>query len=95
MKIKPLLNNVVIKDLATKQKIQNGIVLPSSAQEKPQLAKVVAVGLGEWANGKRVTMEVKKGDTVLYSKFAGSTFKLENEEYKILNENDIIAIIEE
>lgn len=95
MKIKPLGSNVVVKDTTLNETTKSGIVLPTSSTEKPNLAKVIAVGKGEVVNGKLVALEVNVYDTVLYSKFAGNVFKFEGVEYKILNENDIIAVIEE
>lgn len=95
MKIKPLLDKVVIKDYQLNETTKSGIVLPSSAQEKPQMAIVVAVGTGGVINDQKVTMQVKKDDVILYSKYAGSEFKLDNNTYKILSQSDIMAIIEE
>ncbi|MGD9901191.1 MAG: co-chaperone GroES [Spirochaetales bacterium] len=95
MKILPLFNNVVLKDIELEETIKSGIVLPTTAQEKPTIAKVIAVGSGEIIDNKLVPLKLKIDDTVLYSKYAGNEFKLDGETYKILNQNDIIAIIED
>lgn len=94
MAIKPLFDKVVIKSIESEEKTPSGIVLPGSAQEKPQLAKVLAVGPGGVIDGKDVTMQVKVGDTVLYSKYAGSEFKIDGEEVVIVRQSDILAIVE-
>ena len=95
MNIKPLLDKVVVKEIKEKEKeTACGILLPSSAQEKPCYAEVVAVGNGGIVDGNKVEMLVKKGDKVLFSKFAGNDFKLENETYIILKQDDILAIVE-
>ena len=77
------------------KKLQNQIVLPGQAQEKPQQAEVVAVGPGGMVDGKEVKMEVKVGDKVIYSKYAGTEVKLEDQEYVVVRQNDIVAIVEE
>lgn len=94
MTIKPLFDKVVIKALETEEKTASGIVLPGSAQEKPQLAKVLAVGPGGVIDGKEIKMQVKAGDTVLYSKYAGSEFKIDGEEVVIVRQADILAIVD-
>ncbi|HEY8419276.1 MAG TPA: co-chaperone GroES [Clostridia bacterium] len=94
MKIKPLFDKVVIEAVEAEEKTKSGIVLPNTAQEKPQLAKVIAVGPGGLVDGKEVTMQVKVGDKVLYSKYAGSEFKIDGKEVTILRQSDILAIIE-
>lgn len=95
MNIKPLGDRVVIKVLASEEKTQSGIVLPDTAKEKPQEGEVVAVGPGRTTNdGQKIPMEVAVGDRVIYSKFAGTEIKLEGEEYLILNEYDILAVVE-
>ncbi len=94
MAIKPLFDKVVIKAIETNEKTASGIVLPDTAKEKPQLATVVAVGPGGAVDGKDVAMQVKVGDTVLYSKYAGSEFKIDGEEVVIVRQSDILAIIE-
>lgn len=94
MTIKPLFDKVVIKSIETDEKTASGIVLPGAAKEKPQLAKVLAVGPGGMIDGVDVTMQVKVGDTVLYSKYAGSEFKVDGEEVVIVRQADILAIVE-
>ncbi|MBS4024433.1 MAG: co-chaperone GroES [Clostridia bacterium] len=93
MNIKPLGDRVVIKVLEGEEKTASGIVLPGTAKEKPQEGEVVAVGSGKvMENGERVAMEVKAGDRVIYSKFAGTEVKVAGEEYLILSERDVLAI---
>ncbi|MBB6623427.1 co-chaperone GroES [Clostridium gasigenes] len=94
MNIKPLGDRVVIKKLQAEETTKSGIVLTGAAKERPQEAEVVAVGLGAIVDGKRVEMEVKVGDKVLYSKYAGSEVKVTGEEYTILKQEDILAIVE-
>ena len=94
MNIKPLGDRVVIKKLEAEETTKSGIVLTGTAKERPQEAEVVAVGLGAIVDGKRVEMEVKVGDKVLYSKCAGSEVKVSGEEYTILKQEDILAIVE-
>lgn len=94
MNIKPLGDRVVIKKLQAEETTKSGIVLTGTAKERPQEAEVVAVGLGAIVDGKRVEMEVKIGDKVLYSKYAGSEVKVSGEEYTILKQEDILAIVE-
>ena len=91
MTIKPLGDRVVIKMVETEETTKSGIVLPGSAKEKPQYAEVVAVGPGGVVDGKEVTMEVKVGDKVLLSKYAGTEVKLDGVEYTVLRQNDILA----
>ncbi|NLA85319.1 MAG: co-chaperone GroES [Clostridiales bacterium] len=94
MRIKPLADRVVIKALESEETTKSGIVLPGSAKEKPQMAEVLAVGPGGMVDGKEVKMEVKVGDKVIYSKYAGTEVKLDDEEYIIVRQNDILAIVE-
>ena len=94
MKIKPLADRVVIKKLEAEETTKSGILLTGSAKERPQEAEVVAVGPGAIVDGKRITMEVKVGDKVLYSKYAGTEVKVDGEEYTILKQDDILAIVE-
>ena len=95
MVIKPLGERVVIKMLESEETTKSGIVLPGSAKEKPQIAEVVAVGPGGIVDGKDVVMEVEVGDKVLISKYSGTEVKLDNQEYTILRQSDILAIVEE
>ena len=94
MAIKPLFDKVVIKAIETDEKTASGIVLPGAAKEKPQLARVLAVGPGGTIDGNDVKMQVKVGYTVLYSKYAGSEFKIDGEEVVIVSQSDILAIVE-
>ena len=94
MNIKPLGDRVVIKKLEAETTTKSGIVLSGSAKEKPQEAEVMAVGPGAIHEGKRIDMEVKVGDKVLYSKYAGTEVKVDGEEYTILKQDDILAIVE-
>lgn len=94
MKLVPLGDRVVLKQLVAEETTKSGIVLPGTAQEKPQQAEVVAVGPGGVVDGKEITMSVKTGDKVIYSKYAGTEVKLDNEEYIIVKQNDILAIVE-
>lgn len=94
MNIKPLGERVVIKKYEAEETTKSGIVLTGSAKERPQQAEVVAVGPGALVDGKRVPLEVKVGDKVLFSKYAGTEVKFSGEEYTILKEEDILAIVE-
>ena len=94
MAIKPLFDKVVIKAIEQNEKTASGIVLPGAAKEKPQLATVVAVGPGGIVDGKEVKMQVKAGDTVLYSKYAGAEFKIDGEEVVIVRQADILAVVD-
>ena len=95
MKLVPLFDKVVIQHIEANETTASGIFLPSSAQEKPQMAKVVAVGEGGVIDGKEINMIVKTGDIVLYSKYAGSEFKIEGESYVIIRQSDILAKVEQ
>ncbi|HHU79220.1 MAG: co-chaperone GroES [Caldicoprobacterales bacterium] len=94
MNIKPLGDRVVIKLMESEETTKSGIVLPGSAKEKPQLAEVLAIGPGGLVDGKEVKMEVKVGDKVIYSKYAGTEVKLDDQEYVIVRQSDILAIVE-
>ncbi len=94
MSIKPLADHVLIKNEEAETTTASGIVLPGSAAEKPVIAEVVAVGPGGIVDGKEVVMQVKKGDRVIYSKYAGREVKLGDEEYTIVRQNDILAVVE-
>lgn len=95
MKLVPLGDRVVIKALVAEETTKSGIVLPGQAKEKPSQAEVVAVGPGGVVDGKEVTMQVKPGDKVIYSKYAGTEVKLDDEEYIVVKQNDILAVIED
>lgn len=94
MSLKPLFDRVVIKDAEMEETTKGGLILTSSAKEKPQYAFVVAVGPGGVVDGKDVTMQVKVGQKVVYSKYAGTEIKIDDEEYKIVRQSDILAIVE-
>lgn len=94
MNLQPLADRVVVKAIAQEEKTKSGIVLPDTAKEKPQEGEVLAVGPGKVAeNGSRVAMEVNVGDKVIYSKYAGTEIKVDGEEYLVLRETDILAIV--
>jgi chaperonin GroES len=94
MNIKPLADRVVVKPIEEEEKKQGGIIIPDTAKEKPQKGEVVAVGPGKVDdNGKRVPMEVKVGDKVLFGKYAGTEVEIDGEQYLIMRESDILAII--
>ena len=95
MKLVPLGDRVVLQQIAAEETTKSGIVLPGQAQEKPQQAEVVAVGPGGVIDGKEITMQVKVGDKVSYSKYSGTDVKLEKEEYIIVKQSDILAVVEE
>lgn len=96
MNIKPLGERVVVKTLESEERTKSGIVLPDTAKEKPQMGKVLAVGTGRVLdNGQKIPLEVRAGDKVLFAKYAGTEVKLDGEEYMILKENDILAILPE
>lgn len=94
MNLKPLGDKVVVKVKEEEAKTKGGIVLPGSAQEKPQQGKVIAVGSGEVIDGKKVPLDVKAGDEIIYSKYAGSEITLEDEEFLIIRQADILAIVQ-
>ena len=95
MRLVPLGDKVVLKQLLAEETTKSGIVLPGQAKEKPQQAEVIAVGPGGIVDGKEVTMQVKVGDKVIYSKYAGTEVKLEDEEFIIVRQNDIVAVVVE
>lgn len=94
MNIKPLADRVVIKMLEAEETTKGGIILTAKSQEKPQVAEVVAVGPGGVVDGKEIKMEVSVGDKVLISKYAGTEVKVEEQEYTILRQSDILAKVE-
>ena len=94
MKIKPLSDRVVVKPEAAEEKTASGIILPDTAKEKPQIGKVVAVGPGGVSDsGTNIKMTIKVGDKVLYGKYSGTEVSIGNEDYLIMKENDIVAIV--
>ena len=94
MKLVPLGDRVVLKQLVAEETTKSGIVLPGQAKEKPQQAEVIAVGPGGVVDGKEVTMQVKVGDQVIFSKYAGTEVKLDEVEYIVVKQNDILAVVE-
>lgn len=94
MNIKPLGDRVVIKVIEMEETTKSGIVLPGTAKEKPMQGEILAVGSGEIIEGKKVPLEVKVGDKVIYSKYAGSEVKMDGSEYLIIRQSDILAIIQ-
>ena len=93
MKLVPLGDRVVLKQVAAEETTKSGIVLPGQTKEKPQQAEVVAVGPGGMVDGKEVAMLVSVGDTVIYSKYAGTEVELDGEEYLVVKQNNILAIV--
>ncbi len=94
MNIKPLGERVVIRKLEAEEKTKSGIVLPGQAQEKPQIAEVLAVGPGGYVDGKEVKMEVKVGDKVIFPKYTGTEIKIDGEELTIIEQSKLLAVIE-
>ena len=94
MKLMPLADRVVIKQVAAEEKTKSGIILTSAAQEKPGIYEVIEVGPGGIVDGNEIKMEVKVGDKVLTGKYAGTTVKIDDEEYTIVRQNDILAIVQ-
>ena len=94
MKLVPLSDRVVLQQVKAEETTKSGIILASAAQEKPQEAVVLAVGPGGLVDGKEVAMQVQEGQKVIYSKYAGTEVKLDGEEYIIVKESDILAIVE-
>lgn len=94
MKLVPLGDKVVLKQLEAEETTKSGIVLPGQAKEKPQQAEVVAVGPGGVVDGNEVKMEVKVGDNVIYSKYSGTEVEIEDETYIIVRQSDILAVVE-
>ena len=94
MKLMPLTDRVVLKQLEAEETTKSGIILTGTAKEKTKEAEVIAVGSGGMVEGKEVVMQVKEGQKVIYSKYAGTEVKLEGEEYIIVRQNDILAVVE-
>ncbi len=94
MKLRPLGDKVVLKQLEAEETTKSGIILSSKAQEKPQEAEVIAVGPGGVVDGKEVAMQVKKGEHVIYSKYAGTEVKLDGEVFIVVRQSDIVAVVE-
>jgi chaperonin GroES len=96
MELRPLGDRVVVKPLEEEERTKGGIVLPDTAKEKPQHGEVIAVGPGEWDEDgkKRIVLDVKAGDRVLFARYSGTEVKLEDQEYLILRQSDILAVVE-
>ena len=94
MKIRPLFDRVVTKSIDSEETTKSGIVLPGAAKEKPQMAEVIAIGPGGNVDGKEIAMQVKVGDKVIYSKYAGNEVKLDGTEYIVIRQSDILAVVE-
>ncbi|HWS29992.1 MAG TPA: co-chaperone GroES [Clostridia bacterium] len=94
MKLKPLADRVVLKSIEAEETTKSGIILTGSAKEKPQVSEVIAVGPGGVVEGKEVTMYVHVGDKVILSKYSGTEIKLDGEEYTVVRQNDILAVVE-
>ena len=94
MKIRPLADRVVIKKVEAEEKTASGIVLPGAAKEQPQIAEVVEVGPGGIVEGKEIKMELTVGDKVIFQKYSGTEVKIEGQEYTILRQRDVLAVIE-
>ena len=94
MTVKPLFDKVVIESIEQEEKTGTGFILPSKSQEKQEMARVVAVGPGGIVDGKEITMQVKVGDKILYSKYSGSEFKVDGKDLIIIRQSDILAIVE-
>ena len=95
MKVRPLFDKVVVESLVNEEKTASGFILPTAAQEKQQMAKIVAVGPGGVIDGKEVVMQVKVGDKVLCANYAGSNFKVDGKEFTIIKQSEILAIVED
>jgi chaperonin GroES len=95
MKVRPLNDRIIVKRLEEEEKTKGGIIIPDSAKEKPVEGKVIAVGDGRInKEGKKIPMEIKKGDRILFAKYGGSEIKMDGEEYLMMKEDDVLAIIE-
>lgn len=94
MNIKPLGDRIIIKVVESEETTKSGIVLPGTAKEKPMQGEVLAVGSGEMVDGKKIPLELKVGDKVIYSKYAGTEVKMDGNEYLILRQSDVLAVIE-
>ena len=95
MTIKPLCDKIVVKAVEAETKTSSGLFLPDSAKEKPQTAIVIAVGPGGVIEGKEIQMQVKKGDKILYNKYSGNDFKIDDQEVTIIKQSDVLAVIED
>jgi chaperonin GroES len=95
LNVRPLYDRILVKRVDTKEQVRGGIIIPDTAKEKPQEAEVIAVGEGKYAeDGKRIKLDVKKGDKVLIGKYSGTDIKIEDGDYTILREDEVLAIVE-
>ena len=95
LKLRPLYDRIVVRRKEAKETMRGGIIIPDTAKEKPQEAEVIAVGEGKFDdNGKRMKLDVKKGDTVLIGKYSGTDIKIDDEEYTIIREDEVLAIVD-
>jgi chaperonin GroES len=95
MKVRPLNDRIIVKRLEEEEKTKGGIIIPDSAKEKPVEGKVIAVGDGRInKEGKKIPMEIKKGDRILFAKYGGTEIKMDGEEYLMMKEDDVLAVIE-
>jgi chaperonin GroES len=95
MKVRPLNDRIIVKRLEEEEKTKGGIIIPDSAKEKPVEGKVIAVGDGRISKeGKKIPMEIKKGDRILFAKYGGTEIKMDGEEYLMMKEDDVLAVIE-
>ena len=94
MKLRPLFDKVVLKKVEAEETTKTGIILPGSAQEKPQMSEVVAVGPGGMVDGKEVVMSLKVGDKVIVGKYSGTEVKLDGVEYTVVSQSDVLAVVE-
>ncbi len=95
MKVRPLLDRIVVEATSKEETTKSGFILPSASQEKSQTARVVAVGPGGVVDGNPVEMQVKAGDVVLYAKYSGSDFKVDGKEFTIIRQSDVLAVVED
>jgi chaperonin GroES len=93
LKVKPLADRVVVKPLEEAEQMRGGLYIPDTAKEKPQQGEIVAVGNGRYEDGKRIEMELKVGDKVLYGKYSGTEVTIEDQQYLILRESDVLAVV--
>ena len=95
MKLRPLYDRIVVRRKDAKEQVRGGIIIPDTAKEKPQEAEVIAVGEGKFSDdGKRMKLDVKKGDTILIGKYSGTEIKIDNIEYTILREDEVLAVVD-
>jgi chaperonin GroES len=95
MKLKPLQDRILVQRVKEEEKTKGGIIIPDTAKEKPVEGKVIAAGIGKLSeDGKRIALEVKKGDRILFGKYSGNEIKIEGEEYLIMREDDVLGVIE-